>query len=156
MIGGNAIVMKLALVGISLKASQVRNRTRSITWYVTFIPYNTGGYLIFYGHNHFRNRKTNCKPSGVVSLIEGFCLRSSETRPDGVSYYSLPFFTLSTPTMLTMEGLREISAWGVTPPFFFVIFWRAGGEKMTKIFLCNQGQNTAQNTFLKHGLTLVM
>ena len=80
-------MMMLALVGIPLKASQVGNRTKSITLQVIFIPYNTGGYLIFHDHSLLRSRKTNCKPSGVVSLIEGICLRSSETRPDGVSFF---------------------------------------------------------------------
>lgn len=112
---------------------------------MTFLPYNTGGYLILYGHNQFRNRKTNCKPSGVVSLIEGLCLRSSETRPDGVSYHSSIFFYTESSFHVYHGGITKMFVGGTTPPFFFMIFWRAGGRKSTKIFLCNQGQNTARN-----------
>ena len=44
---------------------------------------------------------------------------------------------------------------GYAAIFFRDFLARWGGEN-DQDFLCNQGQNTAQNTFLKHGLTLVM
>ena len=76
-----------------------------------FIPYNTVGYLIFFDHALFRSRKTNCKPSGAVSLIEGICLRSSETRPDGVSFFflkcSIKLETGDSPTRLGGGGEKE-------------------------------------------------
>lgn len=87
MIGGNAIVMKLALAGISLKASQVRNRTKSITLNVIFYtPCHTVKGICFLWSHLFKEQKNELFPSGAVSLIEGNYFRSSETRPDGVSY----------------------------------------------------------------------